>query len=133
MSTQHPVLLFDGVCNLCNGSVQFIIDRDPDAQFRFASLQSEAGRQLLEARGIKNDLDTVVLVDGEQVYERSDAALRVFRHLGGLWLLMLIFWPLPRVIRDWVYNFVATNRYRLFGKQEFCMIPTEDNRRRFLS
>ncbi len=128
-----PILLFDGVCNLCNGFVQFIIKNDPNAKFRFAALQSEVGQQLLqEAKMSMNDLNTVVFYDEEKFYTHSDVGLRVARHLGGFWNLFLIFNILPKFIRDGIYNWIAKNRYRWFGKQESCMLPTPELKARFL-
>lgn len=130
---QHPVLLFDGVCNLCNSSVQFIIERDPDALFRFASLQSEEGQSLLQAFDNRpEDLSSVVLIQDGQLYARSDAALKVARQLKGLWPLLYAFIVIPRRIRDAVYNWIAKNRYRWFGKQDACMMPTPGMSSRFL-
>lgn len=134
MSTsEHPVLLFDGVCNLCNSSVQFIIERDPRAHFRFASLQSEEGQALLNRfEDRPADLSSVVLVQDGQLYSRSDAALRVARQLGRGWPLLYALIVVPRPIRDAVYNWIARNRYRWFGKKEACMIPSPDLKSRFL-
>lgn len=129
----HPVLLFDGVCNLCNGAVQFIIDRDPEGVFRFASLQSEAAKKVLgQYPEIPQDISTVVLLENNQVYTRSDAALRAARHLPGAWPLLYGFIIVPRTIRDAVYNWIARNRYRWFGKKDQCMIPTPELQDRFL-
>ncbi|MCB0704981.1 MAG: thiol-disulfide oxidoreductase DCC family protein [Saprospiraceae bacterium] len=130
----HPVLLFDGVCNLCNGFVQFVIKRDSKARFRFAALQSNSAQALLEQAGYANreDLDTVVLIENGKIYTHSDVALRVTGKLGGLWPLFSIFWVLPKFIRDAIYNWVARNRYRWFGKREACMIPTPELRERFI-
>jgi predicted DCC family thiol-disulfide oxidoreductase YuxK len=132
-TTEHPVLLFDGVCNLCNSSVQFIIERDPNARFRFASLQSEEGQALLSRfENCPADLSSVVLVQDEQLYARSEAALRVARQLGGGWSLLYAFIVVPRPIRDAVYDWIARNRYRWFGKKDACMIPSPDLKSRFL-
>ena len=130
----HPVLLFDGVCNLCNGFVQFVIKRDSKARFRFAALQSNSAQALLEQAGYANreDLDTVVLIENGKIYTHSDVALQVTGKLGGLWPLFSIFWVLPKFIRDAIYNWVARNRYRWFGKREACMIPTPELRERFI-
>jgi predicted DCC family thiol-disulfide oxidoreductase YuxK len=130
-----PVVLFDGVCNLCHGSVQFIVDRDPGAAFRFASLQSEQGAALLRAHGRtppEGDPDSVVLLEDGQVYEHSTAALRIARRLGGLWRLLYVFMIVPRFLRDAAYRLIARNRYRMFGKSEQCRIPTPELRARFL-
>ncbi len=133
LSEGHAVVLFDGVCNLCNGAVNFIIDRDPAGHFQFAPLQSEIARTALEARGRSAlDLDTIVLLEEADVHLRSDAALRIARRLTGPWpLLSWALW-LPRPLRDAVYDWVAAHRYNWFGKQASCRLPTPELRRRFL-
>lgn len=129
----HPVLLFDGVCNLCSGFVQFVIKIDPKGKFRFASLQSDLGQEILQAAGMStDDLGTVVLVKDGDVYTHSDVALESARILGGGWQLFYVFKILPRFLRDGIYNWVARNRYRWFGKKEACWLPTPDLKRRFL-
>lgn len=128
-------MLFDGVCNLCNGTVQFIIDRDPNGLFRFAALQSDAAKTALAARGRatpEGEPDSVLLLDGDRVYERSDAALRIARRLSSAWRLFFVFIVVPRFIRDLVYRFIAKHRYRWFGKTEECRVPTPELRARFL-
>lgn len=133
MDPAKSVLLFDGVCNLCNSSVQFILARDPKAKFRFASLQSDEGQELLQAfEDRPSDLSSVVLIEDGQLYARSDAALRVARQLSGGWPLLYAFIVLPRALRDAVYNWIARNRYRWFGKRDSCMIPSPELRSRFL-
>ncbi|MBK7871682.1 MAG: thiol-disulfide oxidoreductase DCC family protein [Saprospiraceae bacterium] len=128
-----PILLFDGVCNLCNGFVQFVILRDPKAKFRFTALQSEVGQELLqEARMPTKDLSTVVLWENGKFYTHSDVPLRVAKGLGGWWSLLVIFRIIPKFVRDSIYNWIAKNRYRWFGKQESCMIPTPELKSRFL-
>jgi predicted DCC family thiol-disulfide oxidoreductase YuxK len=127
-------ILFDGVCNLCNGSVRFIIARDPAARFRFAPLQSAAADALLREAGAVVPLpDSMVLVQDGRVFVRSDAALRVARGLRFPWPLAYGCIIVPRFIRDRVYDFIAAHRYRWFGRREHCMIPTPDLERRFLS
>lgn len=129
----HPVVLFDGVCNLCNGSVQFILKRDPQGRFRFASLQSEAGRSLMAKHRLDPDvLSSVVLLEDGRVWQESSAALRIARHLPGGWKLLRVFAVIPRPIRDAVYRWIARNRYRWFGKTETCWLPTPELRGRFL-
>ncbi|WCN38770.1 thiol-disulfide oxidoreductase DCC family protein [Aneurinibacillus uraniidurans] len=129
----HPVILFDGVCNLCEGSVRFIIQRDPGAVFRFAALQSKAGTRLLQAYHSDAAMpDSVVVIESGKVYTHSTAALRICRHLSGLWPLLYGFMIVPRVLRDGVYRWVARNRYRWFGKKEACLMPTPDIQARFL-
>ncbi len=127
------ILLFDGVCNLCNGSVQWVIARDPHARFRFASLQSDAGRALLARHGLPADaLDTVVLVDGDARYTKSDAAIEVARRLGGPYRLAAAAKLVPRPLRDAVYDWVARNRYARWGRSDACWVPTPELRDRFL-
>jgi predicted DCC family thiol-disulfide oxidoreductase YuxK len=129
----HPVLLFDGVCNLCNGVVQFLVPRDPDGTLRFASLQSEAAAELLAECDLPSDsTESVVLVEDGTCYEKSAAAIRVAEHLGGVYALASVFRYVPRRVRDALYDFVAERRYRWFGKRERCMVPSPDLRSRFL-
>jgi predicted DCC family thiol-disulfide oxidoreductase YuxK len=133
---EHPIVLFDGVCNFCNGAVIFIADRDRDARFRFASLQSPIAAELLEARGVElppGDPDTLMLIEGGKVYDRSDAALRIARHLRVPVSFAAAFMVVPRSVRDAAYRFIAKNRYRWFGRSEQCRIPTPELRARFLS
>jgi predicted DCC family thiol-disulfide oxidoreductase YuxK len=133
-TTQNAIILFDGVCNFCNGSVNFIIDRDPDAYFKFAPLQSEVGEKLLAENKIdKAVTDSVVLIEDGKVYTHSTAALRVARRLSGAWSWFYNFRFVPPFIRDFAYRLFAKNRYRLFGKQEACMLPTPEVRSRFLA
>jgi predicted DCC family thiol-disulfide oxidoreductase YuxK len=131
---QHPaIVLFDGVCNLCTSTVQFIIKRDPHGYFTFASLQSEVGRMLLEEHGLQPDaLDTFVLVEGSRCFTRSDVALRVAKHLSGGWSLLRVLSLIPKPIRDWGYTVIARNRYRWFGTHETCTVPSRDILDRFL-
>lgn len=134
----HPIVLYDGVCGLCNRLVQFILKRDLQDQFRFASLQSEFAETLLNKHGADSrDLDTFYLVidhdqPGERVLMRSDAVLRVARILGGIWKLAGAGCVLPRVLRDGIYRIVARNRYRVFGKHESCVLPAAEHRTKFL-
>jgi len=133
LPAHRPVVLFDGVCNLCNGVVQFLIRTDEAAVLQFASLQSEAGQKLLARAGLPRDKrDTFVLVEGEAAYTKSAAAIRVAEHLGGIYGLASVFRAVPRPIRDAVYDLVAAHRYRVFGRREQCMRPTDDVRSRFL-
>ena len=127
------ILLFDGVCNLCTATVRWVLPRDPDGHFRFASLQSEVGKKLLtEAGGNPDELDSVVLLEDGELWERSTAALRVARRLKAPWPLLYTFILVPRPIRNWVYDKVALYRYRVFGRKEECMIPHPGVRERFL-
>lgn len=137
MSNSLPsTILFDGVCNLCNGFVQFIIRHDAAGRFRFAALQSEAGQALLAAHGaapIPPDPESVLLLTGGRFYSHSGAVLRIAQELGWPWRLAAVGWVMPRVGRDALYRFVARNRYRWFGRQENCMLPTPALKARFLS
>lgn len=127
------VLLFDGVCNLCNSTVQFILKRDKKKRFYFAALQSEKGQELLQKFGLPTqDFDTVVYVRGESFLTKSSAALYIMRDLGGFWQILFPLIVIPKFIRDAVYSWVARNRYRWFGRQESCMLPTPDLKSRFL-
>ncbi|HET6567506.1 MAG TPA: thiol-disulfide oxidoreductase DCC family protein [Rhodothermales bacterium] len=129
----RSVVLFDGVCNLCNGAVNFIIDRDPDGRFAFAPLQSAPAHSLLAAHDLPADaLDSLVLIEGGRAYVRSEAALRIARRLKGGWPLFYGFTIVPRFVRDQVYDWVAAHRYRWFGKQGACRLPTPELRARFL-
>lgn len=132
MSTQ-PIILFDGVCNFCNGAVNFTIKRDKNKIIKFAPLQSEAGRQLTTQYGLlENDMRSFLFIENGKIYNRSTAALRVCRYLKGLWPLMYGFIIVPAFIRNAVYDFIARNRYKWFGQKDECMIPTADVRGRFL-
>jgi len=130
----QPVLLFDGVCNLCNRWIRFLIERDPDATFRFAPLQSDVAGELLAECGLPRDhLDSVVLVEGDSYYTKSDAVLRTAKLLDGGYRLL---WPLrvvPRGLRNWLYDAVAARRYGWFGKRDRCMVPTPNIESRFLA
>lgn len=134
MADPRAIVLFDGVCNLCNGTVQFIIDRDPEGRFAFASLQSRIARELLAAHGrdAAADPETVLLIEDGVVYDRSTAALRIARRLRGAARLTYPLAIVPRGVRDAMYRVVASNRYRWFGRREVCRVPTAENRGRFL-
>ena len=126
-------MLFDGVCNLCNGFVQFVLQRDKAGKVAFASLQSELGQSVLRALDMPTEqLGTVLLLDDGQVYDRSDAPLRLSRYLGGAWPLAGIFRVVPRPLRNGIYNFVARHRLRWFGERAQCMLPRPEWRARFL-
>lgn len=128
------VVVFDGVCNLCNGLVQFLLPRDPAGRLNFAALQSEAGRALLARHGIDAAAaDTVVLVEGDRAYTKSDAAIRIAELLGWPYRAARIGRILPRAVRDRLYDVVAANRYDWFGRKDQCMVPDEDVSDRFLS
>jgi predicted DCC family thiol-disulfide oxidoreductase YuxK len=128
-----PVILFDGVCNLCNQSVQFIIRHDRRAQFHFAALQSAFGiAQLLHFGIAPGMLNSVIVIRHGKAYQKSTAALEIAKDLSGLWPALYIFKIVPRFIRDGVYDLIAKNRYKLFGRRDECMIPTPELKSRFL-
>lgn len=130
---QNPVVLFDGVCNLCNASVQFLIRRDKHEQLRFASLQSEFGQEILRKFNLpEKDFNSFIFLENEKIYLRSAAALRIATYLGGFWRVFQVFWLVPSFIRDAIYNFIAKNRYKWFGKKNECMLPSPELRERFL-
>ena len=130
---KSPLILFDGVCNLCNKLVLFIIKRDPKTKFKFASLQSKIGKEFLLKTGLPTvDFDSIVLIDGEQYFLKSTAALRILKELSGGWKAIYIFLAVPKFLRDFIYSIIAKTRYRIFGKQDVCMIPTADIKKHFL-
>ncbi|NNE65684.1 MAG: thiol-disulfide oxidoreductase DCC family protein [Pyrinomonadaceae bacterium] len=130
---EHAIVLFDGVCNFCNGTVNFLIDRDKNDQFRFAALQSETGERLTAEHSIdRNETDSVVLIDQGRAYFYSEAALRIGKRLGGIWSLGYAFIILPSTIRDFFYKLFAKHRYRLFGKADSCRIPKPEEAQKFI-
>ncbi|QKY18264.1 thiol-disulfide oxidoreductase DCC family protein [Halorubrum sp. CBA1229] len=137
MPTDPPddesVILFDGVCNLCSGFVQFVLPRDEEGKYRFASLQSDAGQALLAEHDLPSDeLESVVLIEDGESYVKSSAIIQIATGLGGAYRLLSPFRYLPRSVRDRIYDFVADNRYRWFGKKDQCMMPSGDVESRFL-
>lgn len=128
------IILFDGRCNLCSSSVQFIIRHDSKKKFRFASLQSDIGQRLLVGQlGVsQGGVDSVVLIDSGKVYTKSDAALQIVKQLDGAWKVLFVLRIVPRGLRDCLYKWVAKNRYRWFGKSESCMVPNSDLKELFL-
>lgn len=127
------VIFFDGVCNLCNSSVLFIIKRDKKSYFQFASLQSNYAKKVLPDALTKEDnLSSIILMKDGKVFQKSSAALKIAYKLSGLWPLMIVFMIIPKFIRDWVYDIIAKNRYKWFGKKDQCMIPSPELKIRFL-
>jgi predicted DCC family thiol-disulfide oxidoreductase YuxK len=126
------IILFDGICNFCNSSVQFIIKRDPTGYFKFASLQSETGQQLLKQYGVKKEIDSLIVIEKQNVYIKSSAAIQICRKLTGLWRLFSVLRVFPPIVRDYLYDIVAKNRYNWFGKRDSCMLPTAEMKKRFL-
>jgi predicted DCC family thiol-disulfide oxidoreductase YuxK len=129
---EAPLILFDGVCNLCSGSVQFILKRDKGKKFLFASLQSAAGQKILSRFNLPTDnFNSFILYQDGKIFSKSTGALKMFEQLNG-WKWVKIFWIVPRFIRDAVYNVIANNRYKWFGKKEACWLPTPELKARFL-
>lgn len=132
-SNVHKIILFDGICNLCNSAVIFVIKRDKKDVFRFAALQEELGTALLKKHKIDPaETDSIILVDGDKAYTKSTAALHIARQLGGWYRLLYGFIIVPVFLRNWIYDYIAKNRYTWFGKRETCMIPTPALRSKFL-
>lgn len=130
---QEPIILFDGVCNFCNSAVSFTLKRNKKANIRFAPLQSEAGQKLLKQYNLPvSNMESFVFIENRKAYQRSSAALKVCRHLKGLWPMCYGLIIVPVFIRDGIYNWIARNRYKWFGVKQQCMIPTPDVKARFL-
>lgn len=134
MKSRHPILYFDGVCNLCNASVKWIIKRDKKAIFRFASLQSQAGQVILQSQAVQLPQlpDSVILEVNGKVFTKSTAVIKTLSILGGVYKLSVIAWLVPQFIRDAVYDYIARNRYKWYGKKDACMVPTPELKSRFL-
>jgi predicted DCC family thiol-disulfide oxidoreductase YuxK len=129
----HPIILYDGVCHLCNGVINYILPRDKKRYFRFSPLQSETGQALLQKFNLPtDDYDSFVLVEGDKHYVRSGAAIKVMQGMGFPYSLGATLWILPRPLRDALYNWVAKNRYKWFGQYDTCLMPTPDIKERFL-
>ncbi len=127
------VILFDGVCNLCNGAVNWVIKRDKKNIFKFASLQSVYGLQVIKNYNLSNQyLNTIVLVESDKVYLRSVAVLRILKRLGGIYSAACIFMIIPPPILNFFYNIVAKYRYRWFGKKDSCMVPDASLKEKFI-
>lgn len=126
------IILFDGQCVFCDHSVQFILKRDVDEVFQFASLQSDIGQQLLKQYNVDSSMDSIVVIYMNKLYTQSDAAIVIAQQFKGLWKLLTVVKFIPKWLRDKMYVVIAKNRYRLFGEMDTCRIPTEEERRRFL-
>jgi predicted DCC family thiol-disulfide oxidoreductase YuxK len=130
---QKKIVLFDGVCNLCSTSVQFILKRDKKNQFLFGSLQGNYGQEVLKKYNMpQNEFNSFMLLEGEQLFTKSSGALRMLKHIGGAWSLLYAFMIVPKFIRDAIYNLIAHNRYKWFGKKEACWLPKPEWKQRFL-
>jgi len=133
MLTYGPILLFDGVCNLCNSLVRFVIRHDKSSTVKFSALQSEAGRSFLTEKGLPAGFrDSVILIDGSEFYSRSAAVLHLFKIMGGAWQLLYGLIIIPGFIRDFFYNIIAKYRYRFFGHGKFCIFPSDEIVNRFI-
>lgn len=132
---QHErVIVFDGVCNFCNSFVNFVLERDPQGQFKFGTLQSSPAQQILQHFQLAtDDYETFLLIEQGRLFTKSTAALKILKHLGFPWTLLWIFIIIPSSLRDLMYDFVARHRYRWMGKSESCRVPTEEERQRFVS
>ena len=129
----RKIILFDGICNLCNQSVQFVIEHDKKNQFRFASLQSDFGQNFLKENNLDaTQFDSVVFIEDDKFYTKSSAALKIAKYLDGITSWLTIFMIVPKPLRDVVYSFIAKNRYRWFGKQESCWLPSPELKAKFL-
>jgi len=132
-NTKHKIILFDGVCNLCNGAINFIIERDMKDVFRFATLDSDIAKELSEKYKIDlSQVDSIILISNEKAFIKSSAALHISKDLSGAWPLLYSFMISPKFIRNAVYDYIAKNRYKWFGKKDSCMIPTPELRTKFL-
>ena len=134
MIENKKIILFDGVCNLCNSAVQYVIEHDKNDVFMFAALQSDIGKKLMKERGIDaSQIDSIILIEqGVAYYTKSTAALKIARSFGGIWQLAGVFQWIPEKIRDWVYDYIANNRYKWYGRKEACMVPTPELKTKFL-
>ncbi|HYH13781.1 MAG TPA: thiol-disulfide oxidoreductase DCC family protein [Flavisolibacter sp.] len=130
---ESPIILFDGVCNFCNSTVNFILKQDKKQVFRFAALQSTTGQKLLKKHHLpQQEFNSFLFIDNNKSYLASTAALRLVRYLPWYWQWTQLFWLVPRFVRDGIYRLIANNRYKWFGKRETCMIPSPEVRKRFL-
>lgn len=130
--SEPAIVLFDGVCNLCNKSVRLIFANDPEGRFRFAPLQGELGQSLLKRHSVSPTVDSIVLIDGDRAFVRSTAALQIARKMRAPWPALAILLVVPRPLRDWCYDRIARSRYRIWGKSDACPLPPPGLRERFL-
>jgi len=129
----YKIILFDGVCNLCNSSVNFVITHDPKNKFKFAALQSDVGASLIQKYGIDiSKTDSIILIDNQKAFVKSSAALRIAKYLNKGYPLLYGLMIVPNFIRNWVYDYIAKNRYKWYGKKDSCMIPTPELKEKFL-
>jgi predicted DCC family thiol-disulfide oxidoreductase YuxK len=130
---EQPLILFDGVCNLCNGVVRFVIRQDKKGALQFAPLQSAAAQKLLQQMHLpQKDFETFLLIENGKVFQKSSAALQVAKHFKWYWQWLQVFWMVPKPVRDAAYGFVAQHRYQWFGKKDTCMLPDAKLKNRFI-
>jgi predicted DCC family thiol-disulfide oxidoreductase YuxK len=127
-----PIVFYDGVCILCNGFVQFIVNADQKGKINFATLQSATAQKMIDGNYTQNELDTVVLLKDAQVYTKSTAVIEILKSLGGLYAMSGLLYIFPLSLRDFIYDIVASNRYKWFGKKETCLLPSLEQRKRFI-
>ena len=133
IKSEHKIILFDGVCNLCNSTVVRVIKKDKSDLFRFTTLQGAVGQMIVTEHGIDTaKTDSIILIDNKKAFTKSTAALRIARDLSGAYPLLYGFIIIPKPIRDWVYDYIAKNRYKWYGKKDSCMIPTPELKKKFL-
>ena len=132
LSEENPIIFYDGVCNLCDGFVQFVIRNDPQGKIKFCALQDEQAVGIRKEVQIEDNIDTVVGLHNGKIYTHSDVLFLVARQLGGFWLIITPLQYLPKGFRNFIYRWVARHRYNWFGKQETCIIPSSDIQARFL-
>lgn len=128
----NGIVMFDGECNLCNKSVQFILKRDQNDYFLFSSLQNDTAKKLLEQYDSHHHIESLIFIEKGKIYEKSSAALRICRHLNGIWKIGYLGLIIPKPFRDYLYSIIAKNRYHWFGKRDSCMIPSSEIQKRFL-
>ncbi|WP_044022361.1 thiol-disulfide oxidoreductase DCC family protein [Bacillus sp. SG-1] len=128
----NGVILFDGVCNLCNSIVQFVIKRDKNAYYQFASQQSTKGKALMEKHHIDPATDSIILIEQDRAYMKSTAAVKVCRNLDGIWKVFYFGIIIPKAFRDYLYDYIAKNRYKWFGRRDTCMLPGPEMKKRFI-
>jgi len=133
MNEQNPIILFDGYCNLCNSWIDFIIKRDKSKIFKFAAISSESGKEILKNYTVETEgIDSIILIENEKCYTKSSATLEITKRLSGIWPALYVLMILPKYFRDFIYDFIAKNRYRIFGRKESCRLPSPAEKERFI-
>ena len=133
-SNDHTIILFDGVCNFCNYWVNYVMEKDKYDKYRFATLQSDFGQELLKEYGLNtNEFESFILIEGGMLHQRSIAALMIAKNISGLFKILYPLIVVPGKLRDFIYNLIAKNRYKFFGKKDFCRVPAQEERSKFLT